>query len=96
MGLTGQQPPPLGHPSPLPLALARPRIDGGVPSTFWFAEIRVFVTRVFLQKGNRMGWVKSAADQLEALLFLVATRSRLGTVGLTPQLPSPETSVAGS
>ncbi len=59
-------------------------------------EIRVYVPRVILRKGMRMGWVKSAADQLEALVFLVATRGRPSTTSVTAQLPTPESSVAGS
>jgi len=38
-------------------------------------EVRVFVSRVLIRKGRWMGWVKSAADRLEALIFLVATRA---------------------
>jgi hypothetical protein len=46
-------------------------------------EIRVYVARILLRKGRWMGWVKSAADRLEALIFLVATRAPSG-VGSVP------------
>ena len=37
-------------------------------------EIRVFVSKVLLRKGRWMEWVRTAADQLESLMFLVAAR----------------------
>ena len=56
----------------------------------------MFVPRVFLRKGKKMGWVKSAADRLEALVFVVATRGRPGAGGVTDQLPKPESLAAGA
>ena len=37
-------------------------------------EIRVFVSRLLIRRGRWMGWVRNAADRLETLVFLVATR----------------------
>ncbi len=37
-------------------------------------EIRVFTSKPLIRKGRWMGWVKAAADQLEALVYLVAAR----------------------
>ena len=37
-------------------------------------EISVGASRVVLRRGKWMGWVNAAADQLEAVLFLVATQ----------------------
>lgn len=46
--------------------------DGGT------TEIRVFVSKLLLRRGRWMGWVKSAADRLESLVFLVAARDLSG------------------
>ena len=43
-------------------------------STGGVTEIRVYVSKPLLRKGRWMGWVKAAADRLESLVFLVATR----------------------
>ncbi len=59
-------------------------------------EIRVFVSVFFLLRGRWMGWVKSAADRLEALVFLVSNRSLPGTKELGAMLPSPRSSAVGS
>ena len=59
-------------------------------------EIRVFVSVFFLTTGQWMGWVKSAADRLEALVFLVSNRSLPGTKELGAMLPSPRSSAVGS
>jgi hypothetical protein len=37
-------------------------------------EIRVFVSKFLLRRGRWMGWVKSAAERLETMVFLVATQ----------------------
>ena len=37
-------------------------------------EVRVRVSKVLLRKGRWMGWVKSAADRLESIVFMVATQ----------------------
>ena len=42
-------------------------------------EIRVYVSRPLLRKGRWMGWVKSAADRLETLVFMVATQGESGS-----------------
>ncbi len=59
-------------------------------------EIRVFASVFFLQKGKWMGWVKSAADRLEALVFLVSNRPLPGTKELGAMLPRPRSSAVGS
>lgn len=38
-------------------------------------EIRVHVSKILIRRGRWMGWVKSAADRLERLVWLVADRS---------------------
>ena len=55
--------------------------DGGT-------EIRVYVSRPLLRKGRWMGWVKSAADRLETLVFMVATEGDPGARVLA-RLPTP-------
>jgi hypothetical protein len=35
-------------------------------------EIRVYVSKVLARRGRWMGWVKSAADRLETLVFMVS------------------------
>lgn len=42
-------------------------------------EIQVSVSKILLRRGRWVGWVKSAADRLETLVFLVATRDPPGT-----------------
>jgi hypothetical protein len=46
-----------------------------VTSAGGVTEIRVLVSKFLVRKGKWMGWVKSAADRLEALVYLVATRN---------------------
>ena len=46
-------------------------------------EIQVFLSKILARRGRWMGWVKSAADRLEMLVFLVATQEPPGT-----QLPA--------
>lgn len=52
-------------------------------STGGTTEIRVFVGKFLLRKGRWMGWVKAAADRMESLVFLVATRDAPGARSLT-------------
>lgn len=59
-------------------------------------EIRVFASVFFLAKGRWMGWVKSAADRLEALVFLVSNRPLPGTKELGALLPRPGSSMVAS
>ena len=63
-----------------------------VTSAGGVTEIRVLVSKILIRKGRWMGWVKSAADRLEALVLLVATQEPPGTteVGIeltTSRLP---------
>ena len=37
-------------------------------------DVRVFVSKALVRRGRWMGWVRSAADRLEALVLLVATQ----------------------
>jgi hypothetical protein len=60
-----------------------------VTSAGGITEIRVFVSKFLLRKGHWMGWVKSAADRLEALVFLVVAREPAGTQDLGARLPKP-------
>jgi hypothetical protein len=46
-----------------------------VTSSGGLTEIRVFVSKVLFRRGRWMGWVMSAADRLEALVFMVATQA---------------------
>ncbi len=55
-----------------------------VVSSGGMTEIRVYVAKFLLRKGRWMGWVKSAADRLETLIFLVATRDAPGARRLSP------------
>jgi hypothetical protein len=58
-------------------------------------EIRVYVSKFLLRRGTWTGWVKAAADRLEALVFLAATENPL--VGQpVPQLriPPPDRGVS--
>ena len=57
-------------------------------------EIRVFVTKVFVQR-KWARWVKSAADRLEELVFLVAAREPPGTQGQEARLQRSTSSSAG-
>lgn len=52
-------------------------------------EIRVFISRPLLRKGRWMGWVKSAADRLETLVFMVATQGEAGNRLLAQLPPNP-------
>ncbi len=49
-------------------------LDFSVTSAGGITEIRVFASKLVLRRGRWMGWVKSAADRLEALILLVAER----------------------
>lgn len=52
-------------------------------------EIRVYVSKPLLRKGRWMGWVKSAADRLETLVFMVATQGETGSRLLAKLPPTP-------
>ncbi len=65
-----------------------------VTSSGGATEIRVFASVLFLRKGRWMGWVKSAADRLEALVYLVSHRPLPGTKEL--EAPPPKTQSAGA
>ena len=54
-----------------------------VSSTGGVTEVRVFVAKILLLRGKWMGWVKSAADQLETLVYMVATQDTPSTQLLT-------------
>jgi len=58
-------------------------------------EVRVSVSRGFVRKGAWMGWVKSAADRLEELVFLVAARELPGSQADGAKLLSPQSFAAG-
>jgi hypothetical protein len=62
-------------------------------------EIKVEVVRPMIRRGRWTGWVKAAADQLEALVLLVAAGSAEDDVMLDPALmpadPSPERAAEG-
>jgi hypothetical protein len=51
-------------------------------------EIKVFVSKFLVRRGRWIGWVKSAADRLETLVFMVATQDHPST-DLIPALPKP-------
>ena len=59
-----------------------------VTSAGCVTEMRVFVSKIMLRKGRWMGWVKSAADRLEALVLLVATQDLPVPVNDRARLPS--------
>jgi hypothetical protein len=65
-----------------------------VTSAGGITEIRVSVSKFLIRKGHWMGWVKSAADRLEALVFLVAAREPAEAQDLAPRLPKSKASVA--
>ncbi|MFG1691513.1 hypothetical protein ACGF5M_05105 [Gemmatimonadota bacterium] len=54
-------------------------------------EIRVFLSKILLRRGRWMGWVKSAADQLETLVYMVATQDTPSTQ-LLASLPESQSS----
>ena len=67
-----------------------------VTSAGGVTEVQVYVSKFLLfRKGNWMGWVKSAADRLEELVFLVAARELPGTQELGAHLPRSNSSAAG-
>ncbi len=65
-----------------------------VTSSGGATEIRVFASVFFVRRGRWMGWVKSAADRLEALVHLVSHRPRPDTKELPA--PPPRTQSAGA
>ncbi len=62
-----------------------------VMSTMGATEITVYVSRFFvpflLRRRKLTHWVNSAADRLEALVYLVANQPVVGTRELNPPLP---------
>ena len=50
-------------------------------------EVRVYVSGLLLRRGRWTGWVKAAADRLEALVALVAAQSAGTSPASRPQLP---------
>ena len=48
------------------------RVSSGGGAT----EIRVSVSKILIRRGRWMGWVKAAADRLEVLVLLVASRDQ--------------------
>ena len=57
-----------------------------VTSAGGLTEIRLFVSKILFRRGRWMGWLKYAADRLEALVLLVATQD-LPTAQVLPRLP---------
>ena len=41
--------------------------------------IRVYVAKPLLRRSRWMGWVKSAADRLETMVFMVSSQDSSGT-----------------
>ena len=66
-----------------------------VTSAGGVTEIRVLVSKFLIRRGKWMGWVKSAADRLEALVYLVSARDQPGTRELGAHLPRSRSSTAG-
>ena len=66
-----------------------------VTSAGGVTEVRVYVSKiVFFRKGIWVGWVKSAADRLEELVFLVAARDLPGTEDVEARLESSNSATA--
>ena len=61
-----------------------------VSSARGVTEIKVRVARPMLRRGRWVGWVKAAADQLEALVLLVADRSAEEDLSLDAALLPPQ------
>ncbi len=53
-------------------------LDFSASSSAGVTEIRVMVSRVMVRRRRWIGWVKAAADQLEALVVLVANSGERG------------------
>ncbi len=66
-----------------------------VTSAVGVTEVGVYVSKFFVRKRRWMKWVKSAADHLEALMFLVSNRPLLGAQELVAHLPGSNSSAAG-
>ena len=66
-----------------------------VTSSGGITEVRAFVSKFLFRKGKWMGWVRSAADRLETLVFMVAAQDMRGTDGLAP-LPELKASIEES
>jgi len=67
-----------------------------VTSAGGVTEVRVFVSKFFVRRVTWMKWVKSAADRLEELVFLVAARELPSAQQLEATLPRPQSSAAGA
>ena len=66
-----------------------------VTSAGGVTEVGVFVSKPLLRRGRWMGWVRSAADRLEALVLLVAARDPEGTKALGTPHPTAASTEAG-
>lgn len=66
-----------------------------VTSARGVTEVGVFVSKPLIRKGLWMGWVRTAADRLEALVLLVAARDPEGTKALGTPHPAAVSTEAG-
>ena len=66
----------------------RKGIRFAVTSGHGVTEIRVYLSKVLLRRRRWMEWVKSAADQLETLVYMVATQDPPGPQLLAGPLES--------
>ncbi len=66
-----------------------------VTSAGGVTEVRVYASKFFIRRVTWMKWVKSAADRLEELVFLVAARELPGTQQLGAHRPRSNSSAAG-
>jgi hypothetical protein len=64
-----------------------------VTSSGGVTEVNVFVSKFILRRGRWIGWVKSAADRLETLVFMVAAQDE-PTSEFLARLPSPPGAVS--
>ncbi len=67
-----------------------------VTSAGGVTEVRVFVSKLFVRRVTWMKWVKSAADRLEELVFLVAARELPSAQQLEATLPNRQSLAAGA
>lgn len=66
-----------------------------VSSSGGITEITVFVSKIILRRGRWIGWVKTAADRIESLVFLVTAQDSR-TSGFLARLPNPEGNIPAS
>ena len=66
-----------------------------VSSAAGVTEIRVLVSRPLIRRSRWIGWVESAADHLETLMFLVATRDTPRLRARQAHLPESQSTAAG-